>query len=39
VTRDLRPVLEAVVFANDVSARERLRAIEQLRELEGEVVC
>ena len=39
MTPDLRPVLEAVIFANDVTAAERLKAIEQLRELDGEHVC
>ena len=39
MTRDLRPVLEAVIFADDVTAAERLKAIEQLRELDGEHVC
>jgi hypothetical protein len=39
VTHDLRPVLEAVIFADDVTPGERMCAIEQLREMEGEHVC
>ena len=39
VTSDLRPVLEAVIFAEDVTPGERLKAIEQLRQLDGEHIC
>ncbi len=39
MTSDLRPVLEAVIFAEDVTPGERLKAIEQLRQLDGEHIC